>query len=839
MKEEAVVVNFGARNTNTITTSSFHGVERKEVYLHYLPQPDYLQFQLPSTHIALVTNDGSNLTTAVVQALQQKGNQVVVLNLPTIEATYQASANIRVTENTADAIQKALEQVAQQYGQVGTFIHLHPHFEFQSGRFTQHFEAERAIVKSVFLLSKFLQAPLNQLGEQNKRASFLTITRLDGKLGLGKRSNTSVVGGGLAGLTKCLNLEWSSVFCRAVDIQPELDNTTIANHITAELHDPARNVLEVAIHAETGRAYLAGKEVTTAENAAIETAVTSESVFLVSGGAKGVTAKCVIEMAKAFKCKFVLLGRSDYHFTIPAYAQNGTAEAALKGQIMNDFKAKGEKPNLAVVKKIYNNIVAKKEIQATLQQIKNNGGEAVYIQGDVTDTNSFKEQLTAITQQWGDITGVLHGAGRLADKYIQDKSAQDFDNVLSVKLDGLLSLLQAIDIHKLQHLILFSSVAGFYGNVGQTDYAIANEILSKAAHLFRTNHPNTQVSAINWGAWDSGMVSGALKKKFEEMGVSLVSTEGGPAMLVNELNIAYTNQPQVIIGGTLPAAISYTQGELQQHTIQRHLTLEANPFLNHHVIQGNAVLPVVNAVGWMTNTCEQIFPDFMVHQVQNAQLFKGVVFDGNQPTDFEVVLQELSKNENEIQLQATVQSQSKTAKLPTYHYKALITLTSKKNKLIAPTFKPTFSGQYDIKEGAYLYQDGSLFHDQYFRGIDQILDWNEEQIILACQAPEVPVSEQGQFPVLTVNTFFSDIQYQGMVIWVQRYNNGAKSLPLATESCTIYKAIPFGKQLQVHVDVVSSNSHKMVATCTVYDDQGTVYMVTKNAAVTVSPGLEW
>ena len=145
--------------------------------------------------------------------------------------------------------------------------------------------------------------------------------------------------------------------------------------------------------------------------------------------------------------------------------------------------------------------------------------EVVYIQGDVTDLASFKSTLNQATTQLGNVTGIIHGAGRLADKYIQDKTESDFENVLSVKLDGLLSLLGAVDINHLDHLVLFSSVAGFYGNVGQTDYAIANEILSKAAHLFKTNHPKTHVSAINWGAWDSGMVSGELKAQFEAAGI--------------------------------------------------------------------------------------------------------------------------------------------------------------------------------------------------------------------------------------------------------------------------------------------------------------------------------
>ena len=72
---------------------------------------------------------------------------------------------------------------------------------------------------------------------KRQRPAFMTVSRLDGKLGLGKRSNTSIMGGGLTGLVKSLNLEWSPVFCRAVDIQPELNNEVIATHVFEEMHD--------------------------------------------------------------------------------------------------------------------------------------------------------------------------------------------------------------------------------------------------------------------------------------------------------------------------------------------------------------------------------------------------------------------------------------------------------------------------------------------------------------------------------------------------------------------------------------------------------------------------
>jgi len=823
----------------TTKTTTFHGVDRHQVGLQYLPQPDQLTFTLPSTHIALITNDGTAFTTETQRTLEQQGNKVVVLNLHQVIKNPIPNNAVSLTANTDEAIATALQTIEQQYGKVGTFIHLHPHLEFQNGNFAQHFQTEKAIVKTVFLLAKHLQQPLNELGK-TQRANFLTISQMDGQLGQGKRGNISVLGGGLRGLVKSLNLEWSSVFCRAVDLAPELPTEQKSSQVIAELHDADVSIMETAFSKE-GRKTIIATKVEVLENQEIKTTVTKDAVFLVSGGAKGVTATCVKEIAKTFGCKFILLGRSSNGFEIPAFAKKENNEGTLKRLIMMDLKEKGEALSLPKVKSIYSQIISKKEIQGTLDELASFGSEAVYLKGDVTNAASFKGELAKITAKLGTITGVIHGAGRLADKYIQDKTEQDFDNVLSVKLDGLLSLLQSVNIHKLDHLILFSSVAGFYGNVGQTDYAIANEILSSAAHLFKTNHPNTHVSAINWGAWDGGMVSEALKKQFEAAGVSLVNSEGGAAMCVNELSGAYFNEPQVVIGGTLPAAISHISDDLRTHKIQRTFTLKDNPFLYHHVIQGNAVLPVVNAGGWMAQSCEKLFPDFQVFTVENMHLFKGIVFDDkkDKPRTYTLELKELEKSANKIVFEATVSSQPKGKKLPTFHYKSKVILANKKAIPTAPIFQAKLSGNFEPVKGDYLYKDGSLFHGRYFQGIEQILDWNEQQIVLSCKAPQVLADAQGQFPVRSVNTFFSDIQYQGMVIWVQKYHNGAKSLPLATVSATIYEPVPFEKELFVHVEIVENSAFKLVANCTTYDAEGKVYLVTEGAAVTVSKDLEW
>lgn len=809
-------------------------MRRSEVGLKYLPRPDCLEFTLPDTHVAVITNEGSALTKSVIKLLEKRGNKVVVLNLPKISNSI-SSNSVTLSSHSDEAVQVAIESIKLEFGQVGTFIHLHPHFEFQNGNFTQHFSEERAVVKTLFFLSKHLQKPLNDLG-QKQRTNFLTVTRMDGKLGQGKRNNVSVVGGGITGLVKCLNLEWPAVFCRAIDIQPELPVEQIAIQIIAELHDAKVSTVEVAF-SEEGRSTTNVQVVEIAENTRIRTKVSKDSVFLVSGGARGVTATCILEMAKYFQCKFILLGRSTLDFDVPVYAKNESGEGTLKRLIMDALNEQGVKPSLPKVNGLYSKIVAKKEIDETLLQVQQYGAQVIYVQGDVTNPNSLQVALKEATDQFGKITGIIHGAGRLADKYIQDKTEKDFENVLSVKLDGILSLLKSVDMHSLDHLILFSSVAGFYGNVGQTDYAIANEILSKAAHQLKTNHPNTHVSAINWGAWDSGMVSGQLKAKFEAAGVSLIDSEDGAAMLVNELNIAYANQPQVIIGDTLPQAVSYIGEDNRTYIIRKKIKLEDNPFLNHHVIQNKAVLPVVTAVGWMAHTCENLYPDFRIYQVENTKLFKGIVFDGNQKEDYQIELKEIEKSIEKIVFETTIQSEGE--KLPTYHYKAIVTLLNMKIKPDAPIFKVTSQPVHPSTHQLTIYQDGSLFHGKYFQGIERILDFTENQIVLSCKAPEVPLADQGQFPVQSINTFFADIQYQGMVIWVQKYKEGAKSLPLQTDSATLYRNIPFGKSLFVHIQIEEVTDFKMVASCMVYDEEGTVYMLTKGATVTVSKQLAW
>ena len=302
------------------------------------------------------------------------------------------------------------------------------------------------------------------------------------------------------------------------------------------------------------------------------------SVFVVSGGAKGITADCTIKLAQQQPCKFILLGRSELLETEPDFADDCFEESALKKRIMENLLTQGEKPTPMNVQKIYNKINSSREIKKTLSSIQQTGATAEYISVDVTDTQALKEKLAATVNRLGAITGIIHGAGNLADKLIEKKTEQDFEKVYTAKVQGLENLLNCVNANQLEHLVLFSSVTGFYGNIGQTDYAVANEILNKSAHLIKQNYPACHVVAINWGAWDSGMVSSELKKAFAERGIEVIPVEAGTQMLVNELHPTHHETTQVVIGSPLVKVATELDSELRTYRMRRRMTVEENPF---------------------------------------------------------------------------------------------------------------------------------------------------------------------------------------------------------------------------------------------------------------------
>jgi polyketide-type polyunsaturated fatty acid synthase PfaA len=225
------------------------GVARHPAKLQFLPEPDFLEFALPEGNIILITDDGSLTTSALAESLTQKGLKVVVLSFPQsiIPTRSELPSNIKniILEDTSEQhLQQQLAAIAANCGSIAAFIHIHPIFNTTENHIN-YFPEEKAIAKLVFFIAKHLKKSLNAAAESGY-GCFCTVTRLDGAFGLEQKINFGPIAGGLFGLTKTLTWEWGKVFCRAIDIHPEIDPQNCVESIQAELHDPNRLITEVA-----------------------------------------------------------------------------------------------------------------------------------------------------------------------------------------------------------------------------------------------------------------------------------------------------------------------------------------------------------------------------------------------------------------------------------------------------------------------------------------------------------------------------------------------------------------------------------------------------------------
>ncbi|MFN7164849.1 MAG: SDR family NAD(P)-dependent oxidoreductase [Hyphomonas sp.] len=273
----------------------------------------------------------------------------------------------------------------------------------------------------------------------------------------------------------------------------------------------------------------------------------SPSVWLVTGGARGVTAACAIELARTAGGTILLAGRSSetpWPADMPAAGDLKT----LRGLLVNRSRQTGERITPADIDRTARSLLAGAEIRETLAAIRAAGAEAAYIPLDAGDAAAVAAGLQDAQQRYGLITGWVHGAGVLADRLAMDKTEAELRRVFSPKVGGLMNILAAIDVHQLRHVAFFSSAAAFFGNKGQSDYAMANALLASAGRSLARSNPDARIKVFHWGPWAGGMVDSTLAGHFEAQGIPLIPIDVGARIFVCELLGGAREHVELVVG---------------------------------------------------------------------------------------------------------------------------------------------------------------------------------------------------------------------------------------------------------------------------------------------------
>ena len=202
-------------------------------------------------------------------------------------------------------------------------------------------------------------------------------------------------------------------------------------------------------------------------------------------------------------------------------------------------------------------ILARREIRATLAELAGAAASARYHEDDVRDRSAVQAVIDGIYRAHGRIDGVIHGAGVLEDKRMNDKDTESFNRVYRTKVDGARNLADALR-SDLSFMVLFGSISGVFGNRGQVDYSSANDALDSLARMWSERFRG-RVVAVDWGPWASlgtgaGMVSAELEREYARRGVGMISVDDGIACLLRELAWGSDDVPQVVYMRSSPVS---------------------------------------------------------------------------------------------------------------------------------------------------------------------------------------------------------------------------------------------------------------------------------------------
>lgn len=505
---------------------------------------------IPRGGVFLITDDGSGLSELLSKEIAARGGRTVIFTMSDSEMKRESDHYFL---NLTDALQieSAVREMKQSHDPIVGLIHLLP-LSAAPAADHQHMNADvwhhlmNINARCLFSLTRLLGKELRESGSRG--ASWvIAATALQHQGPEGSPSQGFAGQGGIAGLLKTLAIEWNDVTCRAIDLDMSSEKSVLTEHILREMAGK-QGPVEVRYHGTERIIYKAVRAPLNCSGDG-ELRIDADWVILVTGGAMGITAEVVNELAVRHRPTFVIVGRSPFP---EGSEEQDTASLTfakeIKSVIIEKFRAEGSQCTPASVDAAYSRLMKNREMRKNISALKEAGSAVHYFQADVRNEGEFGGVIERIYQEYGRIDGVIHGAGIIEDKLLEDKNLESFDRVFGTKVDGAYVLLKKIQFDRLKFIAFFTSVAGSFGNRGQSDYAAANEVLNKIAVYLDGRFSGRSV-AVNWGPWKKlGMVTPELEKKFNDLGIQLVPPSVGASLFDQEIRFGKKGDGEVVIG---------------------------------------------------------------------------------------------------------------------------------------------------------------------------------------------------------------------------------------------------------------------------------------------------
>ena len=674
-------------------------------------------------------------------------------------------------------------------------------------------------------------APVLRRAALQGGALLCSVTALGGGFALDAPPPDGVdpTGGAWGGMLKTAAAEWTDVNCRTIDV--DLSREGLAAEIVRLAL--SQGPVEIGLGPDGPQTVvLEPRPIQPAEEGSFPN---SDDTVLITGGARGVTAEVAVAMAEAGQPRLILMGRSPEPEKEPDWLIGLDGEAEIKRAILTRA---GPSITPQEVQAEFQRISAGREIRRTIERISQAGSQVAYRSADVRDADAVRRTLAPLVEEYGPLTGLIHGAGVLADQNIEDKSDEDFARVYGTKVGGFRSVLKAIGEAPLKAMVLFSSTTARFGRRGQVDYAAANEVLNKVARTEAARRDGCRVVSVNWGPWDGGMVTPALKSVFADEGIEVIGLRSGAAYLLDEITTGDGPAEVLVLGsgsripevGSPPVpgenGVAAPQdggaavGVAELPTVfERTITTDTHEFMASHVLDGRAVLPAAMTLEWLAHGALHGNPGLRFVGVDDLRVFKGVFVQPNESVRIRICASKAQKRGDEFHVEAELCSDGSNGRR-VLHARAVVVLADKPPE---PGTAKTSSDLPALGQSIEKIYAETLFHGPKMRGLLAVEGCGDAGLVARCRVAPPP-RDWMEEPVRSrwiADPLALDSGFQAMIVWTSD-RLGELSLP---SRFTRYRQFvsSFPKEgARIVIDVRERTNGKVVSDIDWIGDDGTL-----------------
>jgi len=332
------------------------------------------------------------------------------------------------------------------------------------------------------------------------------------------------------------------------------------------------------------------------------------------------------------------------------------------------------------------------------------------------------------------------------------------------------------------------SVAGRFGNAGQVDYSAANEAMARVC-LSRPRSLH-----VGWTAWaDVGMaVRGGMDRLLTDRGVEMLPAQSGAALLV-DMVLNATNGEVVVAGrlgdfGANPAHPLLDTVELDGDvvTVGRTLSLESDPWMEDHSIEGTPVLPGVVGLEMMAAAAALVRPGVALSGAKNVEFKSPVKLHRDTPV--QLFVRAVPKGNSEVECTLSSERAAKTGRtIKADHFTCVIVMgdTHAIEPLPSTFFAESTIGADDIYR--------RFFHGPVFQVLQQVGAVATDVLMADAGIDHSPIAGGLLTAPLVLEAAFQAAGFHRMAV------SGVMALPASIEQVVVERLVDDGELLDVMV----------------------------------------